>query len=68
MKTMIIIIMLMNGSQIFIPINNSNSFADCDKHFTKITYNKTITNYKNKKQIGTFYKDKEVLLYKCIWE
>lgn len=68
MKTMVLIIMLMNGNVKHIPINNANLFADCDKQFTKLTYSKTVINNKNKQQQATFYKGSEVLLYSCIWQ
>ena len=68
MKTIALILTLMNGSQLLIPINNSKSFSDCDKKFTEITYSKTVKNYKGNKQQATFYKGSEVFMYQCIWE
>jgi hypothetical protein len=68
MKTIALILTFMNGSQIFVPVNNSTSFIDCDKKFTEITYSKTVKNNKGIKQQATFYKGSEVFMYQCIWE
>jgi len=68
MKTIALILVFMNGSTLLFPITNSTSVYDCDKKFNNITYVKTVKNYKGNKQIGTFYKDKEVFMYQCIWE
>ena len=68
MKTIALILTFMNGSQLFVPVNNSTSFSDCDKKFTEITYSKTVKNYKGKNQQATFYKGSEVFMYQCIWE
>lgn len=68
MKTIALILTFMNGSQLFVPVNNSTSFNDCDKKFTEITYSKTVKNYKGNKQQATFYKGSEVFMYQCIWE
>lgn len=68
MKTIALILTFMNGSQLFVPVNNSTSFSDCDKKFTEITYSKTVKNYKGNKQQATFYKGSEVFMYQCIWE
>ena len=68
MKTIVIILTFMNGSQLLIPVNNSISFSDCDKKFTEITYSKIVKNYKGNKQQATFYKGSEVFMYQCIWE
>ncbi len=68
MKTIALILTFMNGSTLLIPVNNSQSFSDCDKKFTEITYSKTVKNYKGNKQLATFYKGSEVFMYQCIWE
>lgn len=68
MKTIALILTFMNGSTLLIPVNNSQSFSDCDKKFTEITYSKTVKNYKGNNQLATFYKGSEVFMYQCIWE
>jgi hypothetical protein len=67
MQTMVLLIMLMNGTTLEFSKVNSTSFNDCDNEFQKLVYSKSITNYKHRKQIGTFYKGKEVFMYTCIW-
>ncbi len=67
MQTMVLLIMLMNGTTLEFSKVNSTSFNDCDNEFQKLVYSKSITNYKHKKQQATFYKGKEVFMYTCIW-
>lgn len=68
MKTILLILIMMNGNVINIPIIESNSINDCYKKFNQITYSKTSKNYKGTKQQATFYKGNEVFMYSCIWE
>ena len=55
----------MNGNIITFDFYNENSAYQCDKVFNKLTYSKTMRNYKGRKQIGTFFRNQEVLLYAC---
>ena len=67
MQTMVLLIMLMNGTTLEFSKVNSTSFKDCDNEFQKLVYSKSITNYKHKKQQATFYKGNEIFMYTCIW-
>lgn len=58
-------ILFMNGHIITFNFNAENSVYQCDRMFDKLTYQKSVTNYKGTKQIGTFFRDQEVLLYTC---
>ncbi len=44
---------------------NENSAYQCDSLFDNLTYSRTTRNYKGRKQIGTFFRNQEVLLYAC---
>ena len=44
---------------------NENSAYQCDRLFDNLTYSRTTKNYKGRKQIGTFFRNQEVLLYAC---
>ena len=62
---LILTILLMNGSIVTFDFYNEKSAYQCDRVFDKLTYSKNIRNYKGKKQIGTFFRNQEVLLYAC---
>jgi hypothetical protein len=62
---LVLTILLMNGNIITFDFYNENSAYQCDKVFNKLTYSKTMRNYKGRKQIGTFFRNQEVLLYAC---
>jgi len=62
---LILTILLMNGHIITFDFYDENSVYQCDRMFDKLTYSRTIKNDKGKKQIGTFFRNQEVLLYTC---
>lgn len=62
---LVLTILLMNGHIITFDFYNENSVYQCDRMFDKLTYARTVKNDKNKKQIGTFFRNQEVLLYTC---
>jgi hypothetical protein len=62
---LVLTILLMNGSIVTFDFYNENSAYQCDRMFDKLTYSKNIRNYKGRKQIGTFFRNQEVLLYAC---
>ena len=62
---LVLTILLMNGHIITFDFYNENSVYQCDRMFDKLTYARTVKNDKNKKQIGTFFRNQEVLLYAC---
>lgn len=62
---LILTILLMNGHVISFDFYDQQSVYQCDKMFDKLTYSKAIRNHKGTKQIGTFFKNQEVLLYTC---
>ena len=62
---LVLTILLMNGSIVPFDFYNEKSAYQCDRVFDKLTYSKNIRNYKGRKQIGTFFRNQEVLLYAC---
>ena len=62
---LVLTILLMNGNIMTFDFYNENSAYQCDRLFDKLTYSRTIKNYKGRKQIGTFFRNQEVLLYTC---
>jgi hypothetical protein len=62
---LVLTILLMNGSIVTFDFYNEKSAYQCDRVFNKLTYSKNIKNYKGRKQIGTFFRNQEVLLYAC---
>lgn len=55
----------MNGSLVSFDFYDEKSAYQCDRMFDKLTYSRTIKTNKGKKQIGTFFRNQEVLLYTC---
>jgi hypothetical protein len=62
---LVLTILLMNGHIITFDFYDENSVHQCDRMFSKLTYAKSVKNYKGTKQIGTFFRNQEVLLYTC---
>lgn len=62
---LVLTILLMNGHIITFDFYDENSVYQCDRMFDKLTYARAVKNYKGKKQIGTFFRNQEVLLYTC---
>lgn len=56
-----LIIWLISGD----PLYFRQQANGCHDTFERLTYTKTITNSKGRKQIATFYMGNEVLVYKC---
>jgi hypothetical protein len=62
---LVLTILLMNGNIMTFDFYNDNSAYQCDSLFDNLTYSRTTRNYKGRKQIGTFFRNQEVLLYAC---
>ena len=62
---LVLTILLMNGHFITFDFYDEQSAYQCDRMFNKLTYSKPMKNHKGTKQIGTFFKNQEVLLYTC---
>jgi hypothetical protein len=62
---LVLTILLMNGNIMTFDFYNENSAYQCDSLFDNLTYSRTTRNYKGRKQIGTFFRNQEVLLYAC---
>ena len=62
---LVLTILLMNGHFITFDFYDEQSAYQCDRMFNKLTYSKNVKNYKGTKQIGTFFRNQEVLLYTC---
>lgn len=62
---LVLTILLMNGSLVSFDFYDEKSAYQCDRMFDKLTYSRTIKTNKGKKQIGTFFRNQEVLLYTC---
>ena len=62
---LVLTILLMNGNIITFDFYNEQSAYQCDQVFNKLTYSKTVKSRKGTKQIGTFFRNQEVLLYAC---
>ena len=62
---LILTILLINGHIITFDFYDENSVYQCDRMFDKLTYSRQMKNHKGKKQIGTFFRNQEVLLYTC---
>lgn len=62
---LVLTILLMNGHFVTFDFYDEQSAYQCDRMFNKLTYSKSIKNYKGTKQIGTFFINQEVLLYTC---
>ena len=62
---LVLTILLMNGHFITFDFYDEQSAYLCERMFNKLTYSKSIKNYKGTKQIGTFFRNQEVLLYTC---
>jgi len=61
---LVLTILLMNGNIMTFDFYNESAYQ-CDRLFDNLTYSRTIRNYKGRKQIGTFFRNQEVLLYAC---
>jgi len=62
---LVLTILLMNGHFITFDFYDEQSAYQCDRMFNKLTYSRTVKNNKGTKQIGTFFRNQEVLLYTC---
>jgi len=62
---LVLTILLMNGNIMTFDFYNDSSAYQCDRLFDNLTYSRTTKNYKGRKQIGTFFRNQEVLLYAC---
>ena len=62
---LILIMLLMNGNVVTFEFYDHQSPYQCDAMFNKLTHQRTVKNYKGRNQIGTFFKNQEVLLYTC---
>jgi hypothetical protein len=62
---LVLTILLMNGNIMTFDFYNESSAYQCDRLFDNLTYSRTTRNYKGRKQIGTFFRNQEVLLYAC---
>ena len=62
---LVLTILLMNGNIITFDFYDEKSVYQCDRMFDKLTYSRTVKNYKGRKQQGTFFRNQEVLLYAC---
>jgi len=62
---LVLTILLMNGNIITFDFYDEQSAYQCDRMFNKLTYSRTVRNYKGNKQQGTFFRNQEVLLYAC---
>ena len=62
---LVLTILLMNGNIMTFDFYNDSSAYQCDRLFDNLTYARTTKNYKGRKQIGTFFRNQEVLLYAC---
>ena len=62
---LVLTILLMNGNIITFDFYDEKSVYQCDRMFNKLTYSRTVRNYKGRKQQGTFFRNQEVLLYAC---
>lgn len=62
---LVLTILLMNGNIITFDFYDEKSVYQCDRMFNKLTYSRTVRNYKGNKQQGTFFRNQEVLLYAC---
>lgn len=62
---LVLTILLINGHIITFDFYDENSVYQCDKLFNNLTYSRSVKNYKGTKQIGTFFRNQEVLLYTC---
>ena len=55
----------MNGNIVAFDFYDEKSVYQCDRMFDKLTYSRTVKNYKGRKQQGTFFRNQEVLMYAC---
>jgi hypothetical protein len=62
---LVLTILLMNGNIMTFDFYDAQSVYQCDRLFDNLTYSRTTKNYKGRKQIGTFFRNQEVLLYAC---